>query len=94
MWGSDVTSFAWGPDAKNLYVATSMIYGDGGVFDVDLQTRNAKRIFPTGEFEPGFAYVTEILYHDPEGAVLNCLVTKYSNSGGNSIAESHQIHIR
>lgn len=71
-----------------------MIYGDGGIFDVDLQTRSAKRIFPTGQFEPGFACVTEILALDSKGAALNCLVSKYPNNGGDSIAESHQIHIK
>ncbi len=71
-----------------------MIYGDGGVFEVDLQTRKSRRIFPTGQFEPGFAYVTEILDLDPKGTALTCLVTKYPNNGGDSIAESHQIHIK
>jgi hypothetical protein len=94
IWGFDVTSFARGRDGKTLHVAPSMIHGDGGVFHVDLQTRNAKRIFPRGQFETGFAYVTEILDLDPKGTALNCLATKYLNNGGDSTVESHQIHIK
>jgi hypothetical protein len=36
LWGADVTSYAWAPDGKRLFVATSEIYGSGGLFELNL----------------------------------------------------------
>jgi len=35
-WGSDITSLFWCPNGKCLYIGTSLVYGDGGVFRLDL----------------------------------------------------------
>ncbi len=45
-WGADVTSFAWGLAGNNLYVATSNIYGEGGLFSIDLINRKASKLYP------------------------------------------------
>jgi hypothetical protein len=61
LWGSDVTSFAWSPDQKRLYVTTSEVYGSGGLFELDLVSRKARQIAPTNppvsESAPGADYV-------------------------------------
>lgn len=46
-WVSDVTSFAWGKSGKYLYVGTANVYGDGGLFKLDLLKRTSERIFPS-----------------------------------------------
>lgn len=77
LWGSDITSFAWGPDGRRLYVATSEVYGSGGLFELDLVSRKARQIAPVGssvsESAPGADYtITRIdekvgvLYYSPD----------------------------
>jgi hypothetical protein len=44
-WVTDVTSLAWDPFSERLYVATSEVYGDGGVFVLDLANRRFDRIY-------------------------------------------------
>lgn len=46
-WATDVTSFAWSPSYRYLYVATSAIYGEGGIFKLDLQNRTSSRLAPS-----------------------------------------------
>ena len=43
-WSLDVTAFAWDLAAGCLYVSTSAIYGDGGLFALDLKNRRATRL--------------------------------------------------
>ena len=43
-WASDVTSFAWSPSYRYLYVTTSAIYGEGGIFKLDLKNKISSRI--------------------------------------------------
>jgi hypothetical protein len=45
-WSADVTSFAWAPSGKYLYVATGGMYGTGYVYRLDLSGRSAQVIFP------------------------------------------------
>lgn len=45
-WSQDVTSFAWAPDGKTLYVATSNIYERGGLYKVDLMSKHSSRVYP------------------------------------------------
>lgn len=45
-WGDDVTSFVWGSKGKRLYVATSSVYGTGGVFQLELGDKRALKLFP------------------------------------------------
>ena len=52
-WGSDVTSFAWGPDGDTLFVATGEVYGEACVFRLHLRERRAERFYPpAGDASP------------------------------------------
>ncbi len=46
-WGSDITSIYWSPNGKCIYVGTGSIYGDGGVFRLDLYTKAFTKIYPS-----------------------------------------------
>ena len=48
-WASDVNNIAWSPSGKYLYIATSSVYGEGGIFWLDLLKRKFKSVFPTGK---------------------------------------------
>jgi hypothetical protein len=48
-WAQDVTAYAWSSDGKNLYVSTSGIYGEIGIYQLDLPNRTSRRIYPTDE---------------------------------------------
>jgi hypothetical protein len=50
-WVTDVTSFAWDPFSNRLYVATDDIYGDGGVFVLDLLNKKHERIYSIGDID-------------------------------------------
>jgi hypothetical protein len=66
-WGSDITSLYWCPNRKCLYIGTSLVYGDGGVFRLDLYNKKFTKIYPPSELSPtgkeGKKYVssTEII---------------------------------
>jgi hypothetical protein len=45
-WATDVVNFLWSPSLRYLYVATSGIYGDGGLFKLDLKERSSVRLLP------------------------------------------------
>ena len=45
-WGTDIMSLAWNPSGSHLFVATHGIYGDGGLFKLDLKRKTFDRIFP------------------------------------------------
>lgn len=45
-WCTDVQDVFWSPSGNFLYVATSGIYGDGGLFELDLLNREYARVFP------------------------------------------------
>lgn len=68
-WVSDVTSFAWGKSGKYLYVGTMNVYGDGGLFKLDLLNRKSERLFPSDDILRksglyGSSYATEIVAID------------------------------
>jgi hypothetical protein len=45
-WATDVTSFAWSPDLRFLYVATGEVYGTGSLYRLDLVARTSKKLVP------------------------------------------------
>ncbi len=61
IWASDLTSYAWGPDGTKLYIATSEIYGAGGLYELDLIRKKYKQIAPAGRVaklnDPGPGYI-------------------------------------
>ena len=66
-WGSDITSLYWCPSGKCLYIGTSLVYGDGGVFRLDLYNKKFTKVYPPANLTPtgkeGKKYVssTEII---------------------------------
>jgi hypothetical protein len=46
-WATDVVNFMWSPSLRYVYVATSSIYGQGGVFELDLLSRTWERLVPS-----------------------------------------------
>jgi hypothetical protein len=51
-WGSDITSLYWCPNGKCLYIGTSLVYGDGGVFRLDLYNKTFTKIYPSKDLLP------------------------------------------
>jgi hypothetical protein len=74
-WGSDITSLAWSLSGKYLYLATSRIYGDGGVFRLNLLEKEYVRIYPRTEKELGEILYTEIIGLDKAKRILEIRVT-------------------
>jgi hypothetical protein len=68
LWGSDITGFKWAKDGLYLLVSTSPIYGSGGLFELNLESRTAKQLLPKGTVvsvnKPGPGY-------NVSGGVLN-----------------------
>jgi len=90
IWASDVTSFAWDPSGSRLYVATSNIYGSGGLYELNLKTRKAKQLAPKGKqvdgvdnFGPGYV-ITEL---DKEKQVLRYKINESNSKDGTRSAE-------
>lgn len=73
LWGSDITSFAWSTNEKKLYIATSSIYGSGGIYELELEKRTAKQMLPNRKHvtpsDPGQGYVITSI--DKDGESLN-----------------------
>ena len=68
-WASDVTSFAWSPDLKSLYVGTSYVYGSGELYKLDLVKRTFSKITPGARSarKSDSDYSVEITGIDPQG---------------------------
>ena len=49
LWSADITGFKWAEDGLSLTVSTSPIYGSGGYFELNCQTRTVKQLLPDGE---------------------------------------------
>lgn len=74
-WNEDVTSFAWDNNGKFLYVATSGVYGDGGLFRLDLHQKTYARLHPTKKEGLKEISSTEIVGIDQTSRTLDVLVT-------------------
>lgn len=48
-WCSDVNNFAWSFSGKYLYIATSIIYGSGKLFELDLFNKKSRAIWPSDQ---------------------------------------------
>jgi len=55
-WCEDVINFAWSFDGKFLFVATSSIYGDGGLYKLDLYNKSYEQLYPT-KLEEAYDYM-------------------------------------
>jgi hypothetical protein len=64
-WASDVTSICWSRDDR-LFVATSGVYGHGGLFALDLVARKARRLAPVDARCGRSTCVVTILGREPD----------------------------
>jgi hypothetical protein len=91
-WAADVTAFVWSQDGKTLFISTAGIYGEVGVFRLQLLERRATRLFPTESlvrdlFKVGEACAAEIKSLRPAEHVVVVEVTNCLKS------ESRTLHI-
>jgi hypothetical protein len=75
LWSSDVTNILWGPSGKYLYVSTSRIYGNGGVFRLDLKNRTAEQFYPTNDISSTEILQTEISGFNDKTKILEIRVS-------------------
>jgi hypothetical protein len=75
-WGSDIKGICWSPNGKYLYVATSRVYGDGGLFRLNLRLKTAERIYPKNNIKNSDILFTEIVNINQEQSKLTIRVIK------------------
>ena len=65
-WATDITSLAWSPDLKSLYVGTQEVYGTGALYKLDLVNRTFRTLIPKPEWQlgPRAGYSTKITSMD------------------------------
>ena len=86
-WASDVTSICWSGDNR-LFVGTSGVYGDGGLFELDLLDKKARRLHPRKDRRCATSTcVTTILGFDAGGA-LRVNLDVYDRGDHSSTSES------
>jgi hypothetical protein len=78
-WGSDVKSICWSPNGRYLYVATSRVYGDGGVFRLNLRLKTAERVYPKTGIKDSDILSTEILNINQQQSRLTIRVIREGN---------------
>jgi hypothetical protein len=80
-WAADVTSFAWGPSQRYLYVTTSGIYGDGGLFKIDLREHSYQRLLPNGQAKykslSPHQFFTKIINADSKAKKIKVRISLY-----------------
>jgi hypothetical protein len=75
LWGSDVKSIGWSPLGDYLYVATASVYGNGGVFKLDLKKKTSVKIFPDEGVGKDDILHTKIVEIDSKNNYLTIEVT-------------------
>jgi hypothetical protein len=75
-WGLDITSLAWSPSGRHLYVGNSCVYGTPALFDLDVGTRSARVVLRAKENED---VVIEAI--DPAGRWLDVAVETETDNG-------------
>ena len=72
-WATDITSFAWSPDLRSLYVGTSEIYGSGNLYKLDLVNRKSEVLVPKPDWkvDPKAGHSTEILAIDAKSGSVS-----------------------
>jgi hypothetical protein len=74
-WNANITSLAWSHDGKYLYVGTSEVYGDGGLFKLYLFNKTYSRLYPKAEQDLKNISSTEIIKIDNINDKLKVEVT-------------------
>lgn len=89
-WATDVTGFAWTPDGGRLFVSTADGAGAGGLYELELRSRQARQVAPADSVvsaaRPGPGYVIDRL--DLERGVLHYRTIPWSHPAGESVADS------
>lgn len=88
-WATDVTSFAWSPDPRYLYVATAEVYGTGHLYKLDLRERLSEKLLPDLEGLPIVAgrdgFATRISHLDPVSGLLTVEIEYWGHADGRTI---------
>ena len=79
-WATDITSFAWSPDLKSLYVGTSEIYGTGALYKLDLVARKFAILIPDCRSSSKRACSTEIVDIDRGTGIISVEVGSFDEA--------------
>jgi hypothetical protein len=81
-WATDITSFAWSPDLKSLYVGTSEVYGTGALYKLDLVNRTYQKLIPTPEWrlDPKYGHSTSITAIDSRSGEVYAELATYDEA--------------
>ena len=81
-WATDVTSFAWSPDLRFLYVATSEVYGTGFLYKLDLVKRTYVQVLPDSRtpVDQKYGFTTEIKKLDIKTGELTVEIETFHES--------------
>lgn len=63
-WSADITSLLWSKDSKYLYVGTASVYGDGGLFKLNLYQKSYIRLYPNSNKNEEAVSSTEIIGYE------------------------------
>jgi hypothetical protein len=93
LWARDVTGFGWDPDGKCLYVSTSGVYGDGGLFALDLPGKKATPIAPNLHGRPATKNrpSTQIVEVNPAKGYLDYTVNYFDAALGRPATEAASV---
>ena len=93
-WASDITSFLWAFSSAYAYVATQAIYGNGGIFKLNLESRTYEEIILSGlgkikrsEFE----HSTEIESYDIDKRIMRVVMHLYNHKTKESLTIKEDI---
>ncbi|MEJ2061105.1 MAG: hypothetical protein P8Y64_11580 [Gammaproteobacteria bacterium] len=92
-WATDVNSFAWSPDLRFLYVATSGIYGTGDLYKLDLVKRTYVTLLPDSRtpVELNHGFTTEITHVDIKTGELTVEFETFRKSAGKTVVSTVRV---
>jgi hypothetical protein len=89
-WAGDITSFAWSPDMRSLYVGTSEIYGTGALYKLDLPAKTYQKLYPNSavKLKEKYHYSTEITAVDSSTGLVTLEVSHFNDSGNRTVVKT------
>jgi len=82
-WAADITSFMWAFKSTYAYVATEAIYGNGGIFGLNLESRTYEEIILKGLGKidrTNFEHSTEIESYDIDNRIMKVVMHLYNHN--------------
>jgi hypothetical protein len=79
IWSDDVSSIAWSPNGEYLYVATSQVYGEGGLFRLTLKEKTYKRLLPKADESIPDTFLTYIEQIDKKTGIMYVTISTAEN---------------